>query len=148
MALIGRHDFASVAERGRLEAEAVHQPLDFGSILTGTEDAGGMSGKVQRENVTTQRIDTGRSRADFHPRLQRCVAGGLNSSTPIGLHKANAATAFGRKLRLVAKRRDIDACPAGALEDSFPLLDGNRLVIDCGGLRCHSRTRSPKYFNI
>ena len=95
MALIGRHDFASVAERGRLDAEAVHQLLNFGSIFAGTEGAGGVSGKVQRHNVTTQRIDTGRARADFHSRLKRCVAGGLNSSTPIGLHKANAATAFG-----------------------------------------------------
>ena len=34
MALIGRRDFASVAKRGRLDAEAVHQPLNFGSIFT------------------------------------------------------------------------------------------------------------------
>jgi len=95
MALIGRHDFASVAEPRRLQAEAVHQPLNFGSIFAGTEGAGGMSGKVQRQNVTTQRIDTRRARADFHSRLQRCVAGGLKSSTPIGLYQANAATAFG-----------------------------------------------------
>ena len=95
MALIGRYKIACVAERRGLEAEAVHQPLNFGPILTGAEGAGGVSGKVQRQNVTTQRIDTGRVSADFHSRLQRCMAGGLNSSTPIGLHKANAAAAFG-----------------------------------------------------
>jgi len=94
MALIGRHEFARLAERRRLEAETVHQPLNFGPILSGAKGAGRVSGNVQRQNVTTQRIDASRVGADFHSRLQRCVAGGLNSSAPIGLHQANAATAF------------------------------------------------------
>ena len=50
MALIGRHDFASVAERGRLDAEAVHQLLNFGSILP----AGGRRRRDKRKDTETE----------------------------------------------------------------------------------------------
>jgi len=95
MALIGRDKFASMAERRGLKAKAVHQSFNFSSILVGAECVRGMSGNVQRQNVTTERIDASRGSADFHSRLQRRMAGAVKLPKPIGLHQANAATAFG-----------------------------------------------------
>jgi hypothetical protein len=123
MALIGRDGFARAAQCGRLEAEPVHQPLNFGSILTGAESPGWISGKVQRQNVAAQRIDAGRAGANFHSRQQRCVAGGVNLSESIGLHQTNAASALGRKVGVITKRWNVDAGPTGSLENGLALTD-------------------------